>query len=86
MPKTITANQAQTHLSDIIRQIVENGDPIIVEQAGIPQVAVISLADLERLCEPTTLGHNGKTFDSPNTTKSNLWEEFERELQDLSIE
>jgi hypothetical protein len=73
-------------LNDVIRQIVENGDPIIVEQAGIPQVAVISLADLERLCGPMTLGHNGKTFNTSNMAKADWWDEFERELHDLSIE
>ena len=85
--KTITENQAQTHLGDVIRKVVEDGDPIIVERAGTPQVAVISLADLERLCGPTALDNANQTIDNtPNMTKANLWDEFERELRDLSIE
>lgn len=74
------------HLRDVIRQVVENGDPIIVEQAGTPQVAVISLADLERLHGPTALGHNGQSFDTSNAAGADWWDEFERELHDLSVE
>ncbi len=73
-------------MSDVIRQVVEGGNPIIVEQGGTPQVAVISLADLERLHGPTPLDHNDPSFDTSNTTKADWWDEFERELHDLSIE
>ena len=81
--KTITANQAQTHFGDIIRQVIEDGDPIIiVERAGEPQVAVVSLADLERLCGPM----DGEPSSTSDTTKADWWDEFERELHDLPVE
>jgi prevent-host-death family protein len=96
MMRTITATQAQMRFGDVVRQVMEDGDPIIVEQAGEPQVVVISLADFERLCEyldeELGLPHQGDT-DEPvqesgtsDTRGADWWEEFERELGDLPIE
>ncbi len=76
----MTATQAQNHFGDVIRQVVEDGEPVIVEQSGKPQVAVISLADLQRLresrVEEATLPDQG----------SDWWAEFERELSEQPIE
>jgi prevent-host-death family protein len=92
----MTATQAQMHFGDVIRQVVEDGDPIIVEQAGAPQVAVISLADFERLCESldgglgsphqAALDQSEQESSTSDTTGSDWWEEFERELHELPTE
>lgn len=78
------------HFGDVIRQVAEDGNPIIVEQAGQPHVAVISLANLEQLCESLD-GEPGSLHqaaqDQPDqesntsdATKAGWGEEFEREL------
>jgi prevent-host-death family protein len=92
----MTATQAQIHFGDVIRQVVENGDPIIVERGGEPQVAVISLADFERLCESpggelgsphqAALDQAGQEPSTSDTTGVDWWEEFEHELHELSTE
>jgi prevent-host-death family protein len=92
----MTATQAQMHFGDVMRQVVEDGAPIIVEQAGEPQVAVISLADFERLCESldgelgsphqAALDQSGQEPSTSDTTGSDWWEEFERELHELPTE
>ena len=58
--------------------------------------AVISLADLERLCgsmgeEPRSLpratsGHAEQASDTSDTTEADWWDEFERELRELPTE
>jgi prevent-host-death family protein len=92
----MTATQAQMHFGDVIRQVVEDGAPIVVERAGEPQVAVISLADFERLCEPldeelgsphqAAPGQPGQESSTSDTTGADWWEEFERELRELPTE
>ncbi len=72
----MTATQAQNHFGDVIRQVVEDGEPVIVEQSGEPQVAVISLTDLQRLRE-------SKPEEAvPPEQGSDWWAEFERELSE----
>ena len=95
MPKTMTATQARTHFGDVMRQIVENGEPIIVERAGKPQVAMISLADLKRLRESragelgllnrAALDWLDRWLSTPDTLGDAWWEEFERELGEQPI-
>lgn len=96
MPRTMTATQARVHFGDVMRRVVENGEPIIVERAGKPQVAVISLADLERLREAragelgslnqAALDWLDRWLNTPDTMGVEWWEEFERELREHPIE
>ena len=84
------------HFGEVIRQVVETGDPIIVERAGEPQIAVISLADFERLWESldgelgsphqAVLDQSEQESSTSDTTGSDWWEEFERELHELPTE
>jgi len=96
MPKTMTATQARTQFGDVMRQIVENGEPIIVERAGKPQVAIISLADFERLRESragelgllnrAALDWLDRWLNTPDTLGAAWWEEFERDLRTHPVE
>ncbi len=72
----MTATQAQNHFGDVIRQVVEDGEPVIVEQSGEPQVAVISLTDLQRLRE------SKPEEPVPPEQGADWWAEFERELSE----
>jgi hypothetical protein len=79
-----------------MRQIAENGEPIIVERAGKPQVVVVSLADFERLCESragelgllnrAALDWLDRWLSTPDTLGEAWWEEFERDLRTHPIE
>jgi prevent-host-death family protein len=76
----MTATQAQHHFDEVIRQVIEDGEPVIVEQFGEPRVAVISLVDLQRLCESQV-----KEPDSPGQCPD-WWVEFERELSEQPLD
>jgi len=78
--KTMTATQAQNHFGDVMRQVVEDGEPVIVEQSGKPQVAVISMADLQRLRESQA------KEPEPTGQGVDWWADFERELGEQSFE
>ncbi len=78
--RTMTATQAQNHFGDVMRQVIEDGEPVIVEQFGKPQVAVISMADLQRLRESQT------KEPEPTGQGVDWWADFERELGEQSFE
>jgi len=96
MPRTMSATQARMHFGDVMRRVVENGETVIVERAGKPQVAVISLADYERLRElrvgelkplnRAALDWLDRWLSTPDTMGAAWWEEFERELREHPIE
>ena len=75
----MTATQAQNHFDDVMRQVVEGGEPVIVEQSGEPRVAVISMADLQRLRESQIKA------PEPLEQGGDWWAEFERELGEQPI-
>jgi len=80
--KTMTATQAQDHFGDVMRQVIEDGEPVIVEQSGKPQVAVISMTDLQRLRESQA----NEQQPEPNGQRVDWWADFERELGEQPIE
>ena len=96
MPRVMSATQARMHFGDVMRRVVENGEAVIVERAGKPQVAVISLADFERLrelhtAEPRPLNQAAlhwldQWLSSPDPMGDAWWQEFERELREHPIE
>ncbi|MFO7681482.1 MAG: type II toxin-antitoxin system Phd/YefM family antitoxin [Chloroflexota bacterium] len=49
MENVISATEARIHFGELMRQVIENGAPIVVEKAGKPQVVVLSVAEYERL-------------------------------------
>lgn len=49
MERTISATEARVHFGELLRRVVEEGQPVIVERGGKPQAVVLSLAEYERL-------------------------------------
>lgn len=49
MSKTMSATQARIHFGELMRHVMEQQEPVIVERAGKPQVVVISLTEYENL-------------------------------------
>lgn len=96
MFRTMSATQVRMHFGDVMRRVVESGETIVVERAGKPQVAVISLADYEQLRESraeeirplnrAALDWLDHWFSTPDTVGIEWWEEFERELREHPIE
>jgi prevent-host-death family protein len=92
----MSATQVRMHFGDVMRRVVEDGETIVVERAGTPQVAVISLADYERLRESrageikplnrAALDWLDRWLSTPDTMGTEWWEEFERELREHPIE
>ena len=92
MFRVMSATNVRTHLGDVMRQVVSNGEAVIVERDGQPQVAVVSLADFERLQELRTgelrpsnraaLDWLNRWASSPDDVDPTWWKEFERELHE----
>ena len=49
MSRVMSATQVRAQFGQVMREVMDKGKPIIVERNGRPVVALISLADLERL-------------------------------------
>ena len=49
MQRKISATDARIHFGELMRQVEEDGQPIIVEHSGSPRVVVLSVAAYERL-------------------------------------
>src|SRR4051812_7274241 len=49
MEKRISATEARVHFGEVMRHVIEEEEPIIVERAGKPEAVIISLAEYRRL-------------------------------------
>jgi prevent-host-death family protein len=49
MGRVITATEARVHFGELMREVVENQQPVIVERGGKPQVVVLSINEYENL-------------------------------------
>ncbi|MGA2404942.1 MAG: type II toxin-antitoxin system Phd/YefM family antitoxin [Syntrophobacteraceae bacterium] len=49
MEKTINATEAKTHFGELMRRAAEDGQTIIVERSGIPQIAIMPIGEFERM-------------------------------------
>jgi prevent-host-death family protein len=49
MGRVITATEARIHFGELMRKVVENQQPVIVERGGKPQVVVLSINEYENL-------------------------------------
>lgn len=49
MNQVMSATEARIHFGELMRHVVENAVPVIVEKAGKPQVVVVSVEEYERL-------------------------------------
>jgi len=83
------------HFGEVMQKVVSNGEPVIVERGGKPMVAVISLADLERLQElrsseirpanQAALDWLDQYEKSVDTADAEWWLDFERELEENPV-
>jgi prevent-host-death family protein len=51
MERRITATEARIHFGEVMRRVVEQGEQVIVERDGRPQVVILSIAEFEQLKE-----------------------------------
>lgn len=49
MESTVSATEARVHFGGVLRRVAEQGETIIVERAGKPQVVLISVDEYQRL-------------------------------------
>ncbi|MFN3763372.1 MAG: type II toxin-antitoxin system Phd/YefM family antitoxin [Anaerolineae bacterium] len=49
MERRVRATEARVHFGTLIRQVMEQGDRVLVERAGRPQVVILSYEDYRRL-------------------------------------
>lgn len=49
MTRTVNATEARIRFGELMRRVVQEGEPIIVERGGEPQVIVLSIEAYKRL-------------------------------------
>ncbi len=49
MERRMTATEARIHFGEVMRRVVEQGEQVIVERDGRPQVVIVSVAEFERM-------------------------------------
>jgi prevent-host-death family protein len=49
MKHTISATEARIHFGELMRRVVEQQEPVIVEHSGKPHVVIVSVEAYERL-------------------------------------
>ena len=49
MERRMTATDARVHFGEVMRRVVEQGEQIIVERAGRPQVVILSVDAYEKM-------------------------------------
>jgi prevent-host-death family protein len=86
----MSATQVRRHFGKVMREVASPGEPVVVERWGKPVVAIVSLADLERLQElrsseisranQAALAWLVEWRKTPDPAGPGWWDEFEREL------
>lgn len=51
MVRTISATEAKVNFGAVTQQVIDDGEPVIVENHGQPRVAIVPVQNLERLAE-----------------------------------
>ncbi len=49
--RTISATEARVHFGELMRSVVEDEQPVIVERAGKPEVVVMAVSEYQRMQE-----------------------------------
>jgi len=52
----MTATEARIHFGELLRAVTERGEVVLVERAGQPQAAVLSIGEYRRLQEDQSRG------------------------------
>jgi len=95
MPRVMSATQVRMHFGDVMRRVAETGEPVIVERAGEPRVAVVPLSDYERLQElraaeirarnRAALDWLDRWLGTSDEMGDEWWETFERDLREHPV-
>jgi prevent-host-death family protein len=51
MVRTISATEAKVNFGAVTQQVIDDGEPVVVENHGQPRVAIIPVRQLDRLAE-----------------------------------
>ena len=82
MTAHITAQDAQAHLSELMKQVRQTGEPVIIEESGEPAVVLIRPEDLSELQQLRSIQHQdefsrlareaARTVGSPEPTDDEI--------------
>jgi prevent-host-death family protein len=51
MVRTISATEAKVNFGAVTQQVIDDGEPVVVENHGQPRVAIVPVEKLDRLAE-----------------------------------
>jgi len=78
MYKTISALKARQNLGQVMNEVVLKGDDYVIERAGKPLVAIISMEKYQSLRQEM-----GEFFESLSKMRANLKREDERKMDQM---
>ena len=78
MYKTISALKARQNLGQVMNEVVLKGDDYVIERAGKPLVAIISMEKYQSLRQEM-----GEFFESLSKMRANLRREDERKMDQM---
>ncbi len=69
-PKTVSATHARIHFGEIMRHVVEQAEPVVVERSGKPLVVVLSVENYEKLTGRKRLDETSSALERLSTLHS----------------
>lgn len=84
MEKTVSATEAKTHLGSLMRRAAEQGETIIVERSGIPQIAIVPISEFERMKGGRKDSGEKIALQRIRSLKKNLHERLSQERSKLT--
>ena len=74
MGRVVSATEARVRFGELMRQVVESGEPAIVERDGKPQIVVLSLEDYERLRAAADAHDEQRALDGIEHLARRIWQ------------
>jgi prevent-host-death family protein len=83
MEKIVNATEAKMHFGKLMRRATEDGEIIIVERSGIPQIVIMSISEFERMRSARRQDGLEITFRRIRSLKRTIHERLAREGKKL---
>lgn len=72
MVRTISATKAKVNFGAVTQQVIDDGEPVVVENHGRPSVAIVPVQQLERLAELEELERRRQWLERAQALRSRV--------------
>lgn len=84
--QVVTAAEARDHFDEIVKRTAAGGEPIVVEDEGVPSVIIVSLPQYEELLREARLArfeHASRAAGLAAVEQGLTEEQLEREIEEI---